>query len=88
MEFNVDQLTFPLRWHGRLVMKAGMGSMEESVARVFLSLGVTEGEVAYANKSSNGTYETWHLSGMVHDLAMLRALFTALEALPGVKMLI
>ena len=43
MEFNVDQLTFPLRWHGRLVMKAGMGSMEESVARVFLSLGVTEG---------------------------------------------
>jgi len=28
------------------------------------------------------------LSGMVHDLAMLRALFTALEALPGVRMLI
>ena len=46
MEFNVDQLTFPLRWHGRLVMKAGMGSMEESVARIFQSLGVTEGEVA------------------------------------------
>jgi putative lipoic acid-binding regulatory protein len=88
MEFNVDQLTFPLRWHGRLVMKAGMGSMEESVARIFQSLGVTEGEVAYANKSSNGTYETWRLSGMVHDLAMLRALFTALEALPGVRMLI
>ena len=88
MEFNVDQLTFPLRWHGRLVMKAGTGSVEESVARVYLSLGVTEGEVEYANKSSKGSYETWRLSGMVHDLAMLRALFTALEALPGVKMLL
>ncbi len=88
MEFNAAQLTFPLRWHGRLVMKAGMGGMEESVARVFQSLGVTEGEVEYANKSAKGTYETWRLSGMVHDLAMLRALFLALEALPGVKMLL
>lgn len=88
MEFNAEQLTFPLRWHGRLVMKAGMGGMEESVARVFQSLGVTEGEVEYANKSAKGTYETWRLSGMVHDLAMLRALFLALEALPGVKMLL
>ena len=88
MEFNADQLTFPLRWHGRLVMKAGMGSVEEDVARVYLSLGVTEGEVEYANKSSKGSYETWRLSGMVHDLAMLRALFLALESLPGVRMLI
>ena len=88
MEFNAEQLTFPLRWHGRLVMKAGMGGMEESVARVFQSLGVTEGEVEYANKSAKGTYETWRLSGMVHDLAMLRALFLALEALPGVKRLL
>ena len=88
MDFDVEQLTFPLRWHGRLVMKAGMGSMEESVARIFQSLGVTEGEVAFANKSAKGSYETWRLSGMVHDLAMLRALFVALEALPGVKMLI
>lgn len=88
MELDAEQLTFPLRWHGRLVMKSGAVGVEEDVARIYQSLGVTEGEVEYANKSAKGTYETWRLSGMVHDLAMLRALFLALEALPGVRMLL
>ena len=88
MEANVEQLKFPLRWHGRLVMLAGTVGVEESVARVFQSLGVTEGEVVQANRSRNGTYETWRLSGMVHSLAMLRGMFLALEGLPGMKMLL
>ena len=87
-QFDAEQLKFPLTWHGRLVMVTGTENVEDSVRRIYAAVGVTEGEVSYAHKSSKGTYETWKLDGTVDDLSMLHELFKALELLPGVKMLL
>ena len=87
-QFDVEQLEFPLTWHGRLVVMAGTEDVADSVKRIYAVVGVTDGEVSYAHKSSKGTYETWKLDGKVHDHTMLRELFKALELLPGVKMLL
>ena len=87
-QFDAEQLKFPLTWHGRLVMVAGAENVEDSVRRIYAAVGVTEGEVSYAHKSSKGTYETWKLDGTVLDLSMLHELLKALELLPGVKMLL
>ena len=87
-QFDVEQLKFPLTWHGRLVIMAGTKDVEDSVKRIYAAVGVTDGEVSYAHKSAKGTYETWKLDGTVHDLTMLHELFAALEALPGIKRLL
>ena len=81
-------MQFPVQWHGRLLMHAEAADVEAAVKRIYLVLGLGGATIAPGRKSSSARYVTWQVSAVVPDLATLRQLFTMLESLPGLKMLI
>ncbi|GEM_PF-3271022 len=84
-----ELMQFPVQWHGRLLMHAEAADVEAAVKRIYVVLGLVDGAtIAPGRKSSNGRYVTWQVSAVVPDQATLRQLFTMLESLPGLKMLI
>ena len=83
-----ELMQFPVQWHGRLVMHAEAADLEAAVKRIYLALGLGGATIAPGRKSSSARYVTWQVSAVVPDLATLRKLFTMLESLPGLNMLI
>jgi len=83
-----ELMQFPVQWHGRLLMHAEAADVEAAVKRIYLVLGLGGATIAPGRKSSSARYVTWQVSAVVPDLATLRQLFTMLESLPGLKMLI
>ena len=86
--FSSEHLKFPLVWNGRLVTYAEASDIEAGVKRIYSGLGLTDGTVVNGNVSSKGRYVTWQLKCTAPSLEVLRALFSGLETLPGVRMLI
>lgn len=87
-QFNSEAITFPCRWYGSLLIFAGTPGYPDIIREAFTSTGLSDFEITPGNQSSAGKYQTWKLTAMVPDLPTLRALFGALESLPGVRMLI
>lgn len=86
--FSSEHLKFPLVWNGRLLTYAETPDVEENVKRIYAGLGLTDGTIINGNVSSRGRYVTWQLKCTAPSLEVLRALFSGLETLPGVRMLI
>lgn len=85
---NSESLQFPAQWHGRLVMLAESTDVEAAVKRIYLVLGLSQAMISPGRQSSGGRYVTWQVSAIAPDQATLRRLFTMLEGLPGLKMLL
>lgn len=83
-----DSLRFPLTWHGRLITHASTGDITPLIQSIYAQLALSNTEAVPANISAKGTYRTWQLRADVPDADTLHSLFSRLENLPGVKMLI
>ena len=86
--FNSEDIKFPCRWHGSLLIFTGTPGYPDLIREVFSARGLSDCDVTNGNVSSSGKYLTWKMTAVVPDLQTLRDLFKALEALPGVRMLI
>lgn len=86
--FDSANLKFPARWHGSLVVAGTATGTEGGIRQVMAGLGLADYETQAGRVSAGGRYATWKISCLVPDLQTLRALFTALEGLPDVRMLI
>jgi len=85
---NEQQLHFPLLWHGRLLTVSTSNGVPEAVERVFSGLQLGDGIVRRGQQSSSGKCQSWELQARLPDRPTMLALFAALEAIPGVKMLL
>lgn len=86
---HLDQhLQFPLLWHGRLLTVASGDGVAAAVERLYGGMQLTDGVVRRGQLSSGGKYQSWELQARLPDRASMLALFAALEAIPGVKMLL
>jgi len=83
-----QQLQFPLLWHGRLLTVAPGDGVPMAVAQIYAGMQLGAGVVKRGQLSSSGKYQSWELQAQLPDRATMLALFTALEAIPGVKMLL
>ena len=83
-----ETLKFPVHWRGSLIVAADTPAVAEQVEQIYQAMGLADGEIDRGPDSSGGKYETWRLACTVDSQPTLRALFYALEGLPGVRMLI
>jgi len=81
-------LQFPLVWHARLIVQAGIPSTRERIEQTFAGMGLVLSALTQGSASSGGRYCTWQISANIPDLSLFRAVSKALGDLPGVKMLL
>ncbi|NMA46986.1 MAG: DUF493 domain-containing protein [Lentisphaerae bacterium] len=85
---NEQQLQFPLLWHGRLLTVAPGDDVAAAVEGIYGGMQLADGVIKRGRSSSGGKYQSWELHAQLPDRATMLALFAALEAIPGVKMLL
>jgi len=81
-------LKFPLTWNARVLAYSSAGDIAELITDVLERANLPQYACVPGNVSSSGTYRTWVIKALVPDYPTLRILFSGLERLPGVKMLI
>ncbi len=81
-------LKFPLTWNARVLAYSSAGDIAELITDVLERANLPQYACVPGNVSSSGTYRTWVIKALVPDYPTLRILFSNLEQLPGVKMLI
>ena len=87
---SLNHLKFPVLWHGRLIVRKDMEKQidEPLIRSVFESMGLQPDDIRESSVSTAGTYVSWQLCCMIPDVALFRAVTSALKTLPGVKMLL
>ncbi len=83
---KAPQLEFPLEWNGK-VIACDTPEMPDLILRALKQLDLSS-PVCRGSGSAKGRYITYNLNLLLMDRPTMEKLFTALAAIPGVKMVL
>lgn len=88
MDFSTHTLRFPLEWHGRLIVDGGDSRTQDAICQILNGAGLPDFSVEQGRQSDTGRFVSFNIVCTMPEMAVFRAVGSALQQLPGVCMLL